>query len=319
MVLPIVDFSNLKPLQCDFDTIFEEQETKDLAKCFYNALSTFGFLYISGHGIPEDDIAAAFQASKDFFKPENRALHTEYYRRKGIMLGYVDGLNERDLPENPIDLKQGFDFTLNSPEFAAVPQSNKPPLESLYQKFEKLSQFILRFLGLALNIGTNYLLEGHQKMGSIEENSTTMRILYYKAVNGDVLEKQSRMSDHTDFGTFTMLLQDEIGGLQVMCPKQNKYIDAEPIKNTIVFNVGDLLQTWSRRQLKSTLHRVVLPKEMVRLQKSRQSIVYFTNPDNNYVITGIDSNGNVERKSVKEHIEERNNTTIIDTANVKTN
>ena len=104
---------------------------------------------------------------------------------------------------------------------------------------------------------------------------------------------------------------------KVMCPKEKKYIDAEPIKNAIVFNVGDLLQTWSLGKLKSTLHRVVLPKEMIRLQKSRQSIVYFTNPDNNYVISGIDSNGNFEKKSVQEHIEERNNTTIVDVADEK--
>ena len=42
-----------------------------------------------------------------------------------------------------------------------------------------------------------------------------MRILHYQAVTGEILEKQSRMSDHTDFGTFTMLIQDQVGGLQV--------------------------------------------------------------------------------------------------------
>ena len=51
---------------------------------------------------------------------------------------------------------------------------------------------------------------------------------------------------------------------------------------------------------------------MVRLQQSRQSIVYFTNPDNNYVITNIDENGNEEKKLVEDHIQERNTTTIVD-------
>jgi len=100
----------------------------------------------------------------------------------------------------------------------------------------------------------------------------------------------------------------------VLSPQGNEFIDAVPIKNSIVFNVGDLLQIWSQSKLKSTLHRVILPKDMVRLQKSRQSIVYFTNPDNQFCITGYDQNGNTEKKSVEEHMNERNNTTIINVA-----
>ncbi|XP_066921211.1 uncharacterized protein [Clytia hemisphaerica] len=312
--LPIIDLSLLNPLNCDFDTIFDKEETLSVAKSLYNALSHYGFLYITGHGIPDNVISDAFGASKEFFKPVNRAIHKTHYRRKGKLLGYVDGLNERDLPENPIDLKQGYDFTLKSPEFDEMPGEQKPAIKELYKHFETLSQFILRFLGVSLDVGTDYFLPGHTQVGDITKNSSTMRILYYQAVNGEILEKQSRMSDHTDFGTFTMLMQDQVGGLQVLSPTGHEFINAVPIKNSIIFNVGDLLQTWSQGKLKSTLHRVILPKEMVRLQMSRQSIVYFTNPDNSFMITGTDENGNVEKKSVLEHMEERNNTTIIDVA-----
>ena len=214
--LPIIDLSAVSPLSCDLDTIFEKTETKMLGQEFYNALSTYGFLYITGHGIPDETIETVFKESKDFFHPQNRSIHKKYYRRKGVMLGYVDGLNERDLPENPVDLKQGFDFTLNSPEFEAIPEQQKPALQSLYHNFETLSQFMLRFLGITLGCGTDYFLDGHRKMGDIEESSTSMRIMLYQAVNGEVLEKQSRMSQHTDFGTFTMLIQNEVGGLQVI-------------------------------------------------------------------------------------------------------
>lgn len=88
-------------------------------------------------------------------------------------------------------------------------------------------------------------------------------------------------------------------------------MDAVPIKNSIVFNVGDLLQSWSHGKLKSTLHRVVFPSEMVRLKKSRQSIAYFTNPDNSYIIHESDENGKEIKKSVQQHIHERNTSTII--------
>ena len=90
------------------------------------------------------------------------------------------------------------------------------------------------------------------------------------------------------------------------------YKDVTPIKNSIVFNTGDLLECWSNGLFKATLHRVVLPKEREKLRKARQSIVFFTNPDDNYVIETEDENGNMEFKKVKEHIDERNNTTILE-------
>ena len=46
--------------------------------------------------------------------------------------------------------------------------------------------------------------------------------------------------EHTD-GTFiTILLQDHIGGLQVLV--ENKWIDVLPLRGALIVNIGDLLQ-----------------------------------------------------------------------------
>lgn len=48
------------------------------------------------------------------------------------------------------------------------------------------------------------------------------------------------LAHHTDPGVLTVLLQDQIGGLQV---KHNgKWVDVKPIHGALVINVGDLLQ-----------------------------------------------------------------------------
>lgn len=60
---------------------------------------------------------------------------------------------------------------------------------------------------------------------------------------------------HTDAGFLTVVLQDEIGGFQML--HQNQWIDVPPVPGSLVINIGDLLQMISNDKLKSVEHRVV--------------------------------------------------------------
>ncbi|XP_078174809.1 1-aminocyclopropane-1-carboxylate oxidase homolog 1-like [Carex rostrata] len=60
---------------------------------------------------------------------------------------------------------------------------------------------------------------------------------------------------HSDSDFLTVLLQDSIGGLQVLY--QNHWIDVAPVHGALVINVGDLLQLISNDKLKSVEHRVL--------------------------------------------------------------
>lgn len=54
------------------------------------------------------------------------------------------------------------------------------------------------------------------------------------------------MPAHSDWGSITMLFQDDAGGLQVEDPRNpGSFIDATPMKDALVMNVGDLLMRWS--------------------------------------------------------------------------
>ena len=72
----------------------------------------------------------------------------------------------------------------------------------------------------------------------------------------------------TDYGLITLLYQDSMGGLEVK-GVDGEWIHAEPIKNSVLINAGDLLEIYTGGRLPATFHRVVIPEEEVRRNSSR--------------------------------------------------
>ena len=60
----------------------------------------------------------------------------------------------------------------------------------------------------------------HRNVGDRSQNGTSMRMLYYPCVDATPSPQQQRCGEHTDYGTLTLLYQDNVGGLEV-----NDYFD----------------------------------------------------------------------------------------------
>jgi len=82
---------------------------------------------------------------------------------------------------------------------------------------------------------------------------------------------------HSDPNVLTLLLQDEVPGLQVL--NNGHWIAVNSIPNSFVINIGDQLQVLSNGRYRSVLHRAV-----VSSSKSRISIPTFYCPSPDAVI-----------------------------------
>ncbi|XP_070033638.1 2-oxoglutarate-dependent dioxygenase 19-like isoform X2 [Nicotiana tomentosiformis] len=63
---------------------------------------------------------------------------------------------------------------------------------------------------------------------------------------------------HSDFGLLTLLIQNEVGGLQLQ--RNGKWININPIPNSILVNTADHLEIFTNGKYKSVLHRAVVKK-----------------------------------------------------------
>lgn len=96
---------------------------------------------------------------------------------------------------------------------------------------------------------------GHLVRSSCDNAVCHHRILHYPPLTD--YHTEVSIGAHVDYGFLTLLVQDMVGGLQVLNNKRQQWIHVPPIQNAFVVNFGAMLQLWTRNRIKATVHRVV--------------------------------------------------------------
>jgi isopenicillin N synthase-like dioxygenase len=89
------------------------------------------------------------------------------------------------------------------------------------------------------------------------------------------------LGQHTDLGLVTLLIQDDVGGLQAESAEHG-WIDVEPRPGTMVVNLGDSMQVWTNDRYRAAMHRVT-----PMTTSTRMSIPYFLNPPRDFVMQPV--------------------------------
>ncbi|WP_434725372.1 isopenicillin N synthase family dioxygenase [Mesorhizobium sp. RIZ17] len=218
-----------------------------------------GFFYLIEHGIPKKQITQAIESTRRFFALPQSIKERYDHAAQGVYPTIARGysrLNGEILhPEAGPDAKEVFDLGIDSEGDRPFAGITRLPDDALAPGFARsllalqatvLSRVVPQ-LGTALAelIGMEQgWFRSHFSPPTLEQ-----RVIRYPARSGTCAK-------HTDGGFFTLLLQEELPTRSLQVWLGGRWLPVPSLPDSLVVNLGDMLQVLSDDRFKSTPHQV---------------------------------------------------------------
>ncbi|CAI0458128.1 unnamed protein product [Linum tenue] len=239
---PIIDLEGVRGQGTD--------KWKRVAEKIGDASSKWGFFQVVNHGIPTSVLEEMKSGVLRFHEQDLKEKKRFFSRDPARKVAYNSNF---DLYSGPVANWRDTNYYYMAPD-PPLPETIPPPCREIlieYSKqLEKLASLLFQLLSEALGLATNYLQEMDCAKG------VNVMLHYYPACPQPELTMGT--TRHTDTNFITILLQDNIGGLQVL--HQDQWVDVPPVPGALVVNIGDLLQLVSNDKFLSAEHRVLASK-----------------------------------------------------------
>jgi isopenicillin N synthase-like dioxygenase len=284
--VPIIDVAPL---------IAQAGDQRSVADAIGRACRENGFFYVIGHGVGEGLVQRLDELSNRFFAQD---VETKQQIRMALAgkawRGYFPVGDE--LTSGKPDLKEGLYFgaelneddprvraglPLHGPNLfpAGIPDFGDTIVEYM-AALTDLGHALMRGVALSLGLEPGYFREGY-----MADPLVLFRIFHYPSVPPKTgVDEQWGVGQHTDYGVLTILKQDDVGGLQVKT--RSLWVDAPPVPNSFVCNIGDMLDRLTGGLYRSTPHRV-----QNLSGRGRLSFPFFFDPGFDARIETIDLSG----------------------------
>lgn len=232
----------------DFEGIYEENSVfrSKIIKKIKEACESWGFFQIVNHGIPVRVIDEMIDAVRGFHEQDSEVKKLFYSRDFTKKFIYNSNF---DLYQAPAANWRDSFYCIVAPD-PPQPQELPPVCREILLEYSscirKLGLTILELLSEALGLNPGYLTD-------IDCGEGVFLIGHYYPACPEP-ELTFGTSNHTDSGFVTLLVQDQVGGLQIL--HENQWVDVPPLHGAVVVNIADLLQLITNDKFKSVNHRV---------------------------------------------------------------
>jgi isopenicillin N synthase-like dioxygenase len=250
------------------------------------ACINIGFFQITGHGISQKNIKNTCKVGNKFFnssEKNKKKLSPKKWnsKNKNIYRGYfpndVNGKEGLDIGDLKISQKYAQKLRNQYIEYLDLTKAiDKKSIKILSNYFDNifiLGEFLFKSIISLYKNDTSISKKAFSRLKTL----STLRFNYYRNQSKPVeISKQDGVAlgceTHVDSGIFTILYQDQKGGLQVQNRKTKKWYNVPFNKNALVVNTGRALEYLSKGKFKATNHRVLWNK------KKRMSVPFFFEP-----------------------------------------
>lgn len=256
------------------------------------AYREWGFAGIRGHDIPRTLIDAAYDVFVRFFALPDTVKMKYHQPGTGGARGYTPFGIETAKDSRYPDLKEFWHIGRELPpgsKFANVMTANVWPMEvngfrehgyALYSALDALGSRVLR--ALALHIG----LPEHFFDDKTNFGNSILRPIHYPPITTPHVPNV-RAGAHEDINFITLLVGASAAGLEVKSRK-GEWVPFTADADTIVVNIGDMMQRLTNHVYPSTTHRVTNPPGDDARQP-RYSVPFFLHPNPDVVLDPLPS------------------------------
>jgi len=283
--IPVVDLS-------DFSN---PERHAEFVRVLGEGLERYGFVAVTGHGIPVDLLERAYGAARDAFAlpldVKQRYEYPSHGRQRGYTSFGVEHAKDQLIP----DLKEFWHIGRKLPpghplrESGEVPK-NRPPEEVpafrpvFDELFLRMEEFANRLLvAVAEYLGQDANFFRHM----VQDGNSVLRVIHYPDMGHTIPAGAVRAAAHEDINLLTVLPVSTRPGLELL-RRDGTWMPVHTPPDVMVCDTGDMMARITGGKLPSTTHRVVNPGGS---DGGRYSMPFFLHPHPDHVLTPLFAGG----------------------------